>query len=200
MRSVPESIRHTLLQEADTITALADSLDMKAAEEIVQMLVELRGKVFVAGCGTSGAAAKKIAHTLSCIECAAAYLCPADAVHGAMGAVGPDDALILISKGGGTKEIVKMVPGGKARGARIIAITENENSELAQSADYVLKVKVAGEPDPWNMLATASTMAVIAAMDAIAIAVMERNGFTRAEFAVIHPGGAVGERLLSNQL
>lgn len=199
MKEIRESIRHTLSVERDSIDALMDSLDYAQVEKIVEALVHCQGKVVVSGCGTSGVAAKKITHTLTCVDCPAVFLSPADAVHGAMGVLRGEDILILVSKGGNTEELTKLVPACKAKGARLVAITENPDSVLAQSCDDLLRVKVDHEPDAFNMLATASTLAVIAAMDAVAICVMERNGFSREKFAVIHPGGAVGHRLLGKR-
>src|SRR5690606_14830709 len=110
------------------------------------------------------------------------------------------DIVILLSKGGATPEITNLVAPSKARGATTLAITETADSQLAKECDMLLQIAVAREPDAFNMLATASTLAVIAVMDAIAICVMERTGFTQEDFGVIHPGGAVGERLLNKQL
>lgn len=196
MATVKESMRSTLRQESESVGNIFEKLDMDAAEQLVEMLCALEGRVVTAGCGTSGAAAKKIAHTLNCVDCPAAFMSPADAVHGGMGTVREGDVAILLSKGGATPEITQLVPGLKSRGAKIVAVTENEDSELANSSDLLLKIHVESEPDKFNMLATASTLTVIAVMDAIAICVMDRNGFSREKFAVIHPGGAVGRRLL----
>ena len=111
MQSIRESVENTLAKEAKEVGALAQSLDMDAVTDVVELLMNLRGKVIVSGCGTSGAAARKIAHTLCCIECPALYLNPADAVHGGMGVACEGDVMILISKGGGTEEILKLVNG-----------------------------------------------------------------------------------------
>lgn len=199
MTDIKTSVQNTLTQEADSVRDISRELDFAVVEKIVELLVHNKGMVFVAGCGTSGAAAKKIVHTLSCVECPAAFLSPADAVHGSMGAVREGDVVFLLSKGGATPEITQLVPQLKAKNAVVIAITENEKSELAQKSDHVLKIAVEKEPDRFNMLATSSTLTVIAVMDSIAICVMDRNGFSKEKFSVIHPGGAVGERLLSNK-
>lgn len=117
-------------------------------------------------------------------------------MHGGLGAVQKDDVVIAISKGGGTREIVNLLPAIRTKGAYLIGVTEREDSVLAREASLLLKVKVEREPDEFNMLATASTMAVIAVFDAVCIALMEVTGYTREQFAVIHAGGAVGARLL----
>jgi KpsF/GutQ family protein len=142
-------------------------------------------------------AAKKICHSLNCIERPAVFLTPSDAVHGGLGLLQKGDVLILVSKGGNTEELIKLVSPCKTKGAALVAVTENPGSVLAREADISLIVKVEKEPCPFNMLATASTLAVIAVFDAICIALMEYTGYTREQFAVIHPSGAVGDRLLN---
>ncbi len=191
------SVKNTLSIEADAIKALVSSVSSEAVSEAVRLIGDCKGRVIISGCGTSAAAARKIAHSLCCVERPATYLNPADAVHGALGLLQGGDILILISKGGNTKEIVNLVPACKSKGAALIGVTENPDSVLARESDLLLKIKVDKEPCPFNMLATASTLAVIAVFDAICIALMQYTGYTREQFAVIHPGGAVGDRLLS---
>jgi KpsF/GutQ family protein len=182
--------------EAEALKGLAQVVDVEAFEGCVAALANCRGRILTTGCGTSAAAAKKIAHSLCCIERPAAFLSPSDAVHGGLGLVQPGDVVIAISKGGVTRELLNLVPACKTKQAFLIAVTENPDSPLARAADLLLRVKVEREPDPFNMLATASTLAVIAVFDAVCIALMHQTGYTREQFAVIHPGGAVGERLL----
>ncbi|CAH0303167.1 Arabinose 5-phosphate isomerase KpsF [Peribacillus simplex] len=191
-----KSVLSTWVTEGEAVKELQNSVSKEEILDVIKLIGDSEGKVLVAGCGTSGAAAKKIAHSLSCIERPASYLNPADAVHGALGLLQKGDILILISKGGNTKEIVNLIPACKAKGATLVAVTENRVSILSEEADYLIKVKVKKEPDQFNMLATASTMAVIAVFDAVCIALMDYTNFTREQFAVIHPGGAVGEKLL----
>ena len=159
-------------------------------------IADCKGRIILSGCGTSAMAAKKIAHSLNCIERPALFLTPSDAVHGGLGVVQPGDIVILVSKGGGTKELVYLLPACRTKHATVIAVSENPESVLAQNADIYLQVQVDREPCRFNMLATASTMAVIAMFDAICIALMQMTGYTKEQFAVIHPGGAVGDRLL----
>ena len=192
-----DSITNTLTIESKSIYSLIENVSQKALLEIIRVIGDCQGKVVTAGCGTSAAAARKIAHSLCCVERPAAYLNPADAVHGALGLLQKDDIFIMISKGGNTREILSMVPACKTKGAILIAVTENPDSVLAKEADILLEIKVDKEPCPFNMLATASTLAVIAVFDAICIALMHYTHYTREQFAVIHPGGAVGDRLLS---
>jgi len=183
----------------DELERLGSTVDKDAFSLLVEKIGNSKGRTAIAGVGTSGAAAKKIAHSLCCIERPAYFLSPGDAVHGALGAVQEGDVVILISKGGGTKEIVNLIPSLKAKKAFIVGVTEKEESPLAQSSDLLLKIKIQREADEFNMLATTSTMAVIVVFDAICIALMEFTHYSREQFAIIHPSGAVGERLLAGK-
>jgi len=188
-------VRHVWETEAAAIRALQDIVCPTAFNQCVARLTACTGRILTTGCGTSAAAAKKIAHSLCCIERPAAFLSPGDAVHGGLGLVQAEDIVIAISKGGSTPEIANMLPAIKTKKAFLVGVTENGESILAKQSDLWLRVKVEREPDPFNMLATASTMAVIAVFDAVCIALMRTTGYTRERFAVIHPGGAVGTRL-----
>jgi KpsF/GutQ family protein len=185
--------------EAESLRGLERVVDPAALIHCVELLAKCQGRVLTAGAGTSAAAARKIAHSLCCIEQPAFFLSPGDGVHGGLGAVQSSDVVVAISKGGNTREILNLVPAIKAKKAILIGVTENAESVLARESDLWLKVRVEREPDPFNMLATASTLAVIAVFDAICIILMKRNGYTREQFALIHPGGAVGDRLLKGE-
>ncbi len=197
--SIRSEIERTITMEAESIKALKDTLDMERVAEAVRVIGDCKGKIIVSGCGTSAMAAKKIAHSLCCIERPALFLSPADAVHGALGLLQPGDVFILISKGGNTSELTQMIPACKTKKGILIGVSENPDSVIAKEADIYLKVKVEKEPCRFNMLATASTLAVISTFDAICIALMQYTGYTREQFAVIHPGGAVGDRLVHNK-
>lgn len=194
-----DSIISTWTIESQSVEALIKDVSKEDVLECVRLIGNCSGKILVSGCGTSAAAAKKIVHSLCCVERPACYLNPSDAVHGGLGLLQKEDILILISKGGNTFELVNLISACKSKNAKLIAVTENTNSKIAKAADIVLKVKIEKEPDIYNMLATASTMAVIAVFDAICIALMYYTNYTREKFAIIHPGGAVGERLTKNQ-
>jgi KpsF/GutQ family protein len=191
--------RRTWAIAAAELARLEKAIDRDSFERLVRLLGDTRGRVAVAGVGTSGAAARKIAHSLSCIERPAFFLSPADGVHGGLGAVQPGDVAILISKGGGSREIVGLIPSLRAKKVSIVGVTEDDHSALAHAADLVIRVRVEREADELNMLATTSTMAVVAVFDAACIALMAYTGYTREQFAIIHPSGAVGERLLSGK-
>jgi D-arabinose 5-phosphate isomerase GutQ len=181
--------------EAAALAGLSAVVSAPAFSRCVAALARCRGKILTAGVGTSGAAARKIAHSLCCVERPALFLSPGDGVHGGLGAVQAEDVVIAISKGGNTREVANLVPAIRAKRAFLIGVTENPASVLARSSDLFLRVAVEREPDPFNMLATASTLAVIAVFDAVCIALMTVRHYTRAQFALIHPGGAVGDRL-----
>ena len=198
-QEILSEINRCLTMEAESIAQLRQTLDQEAVLDVAGALMNCKGKVILSGCGTSAMAARKVAHSLSCIEIPALFLSPADAVHGALGVLQQEDVLILISKGGNTQELVNLIPACKTKGALLIGVSENPESVIAGQADIYLKVKVEQEPCRFNMLATASTLAVIATFDAICIALMQMTGYTREQFAVIHPGGAVGERLLNKR-
>ena len=198
-QEILSEINRCLTMEAESIAALRQTLDQEAVLAAAKALMNCKGKVILSGCGTSAMAARKVAHSLSCIEIPALFLSPADAVHGALGVLQREDILILISKGGNTQELVNLIPACKTKGALLIGVSENPESVIAGQADIYLKVKVEQERCRFNMLATASTLAVIATFDAICIALMQMTGYTREQFAVIHPGGAVGERLLNKR-
>jgi KpsF/GutQ family protein len=191
-------VERVVKAEAEELQKLSERFDKDAVLRTADALQNCKGKVVLAGCGTSGQAAKKIAHTLCCIEIPAIYMCPADAVHGELGLLQEGDILILISKGGNTEELVTLIPACKTKKATLIGVSEDPESAIAKNADIYLEIKTDREPDPFNMLATASTLAVISLFDGICIALAQRKGFTRDQFAVIHPHGAVGARLLNN--
>lgn len=198
-----EKMKYVWKTEAAELERLCSEIDYAAAGLLGTMLDEARqrGKrIFFAGVGTSAAAARKAAHSFSCVEFPSAFLPPADAVHGGLGVVQRGDVVILISKGGNTAEIIHMIDSLKVKKAFVVGVTEDLNSKLGVQADLTIKIKIGKEPDSFNMLATASTMAVIAFFDAMAIYLMEVSGYTKEQFAVIHPGGAVGDRLANQKL
>lgn len=189
-------VRRCITIEAESVARLADELDEGAVLAVAKAFRDCKGKVILSGCGTSAMAARKVAHSLCCIEIPALFLSPSDAVHGGLGVLQKEDILVLISKGGNTDELVNLIPACRTKGALLIGVSENPDSKIAVNADIYLKVRVEKEPCRFNMLATASTLAVISVFDSICIALMQMTSYTREQFAVIHPGGAVGDRLL----
>lgn len=193
-----ERLKKVMKDEAQVLSINAEQIDYEVMSRITDILgsVKKKGKkVVLAGCGTAGQAAKRIAHTLCVVEVPAFFLSPADSIHGGMGVMQGGDVLILISKSGNTQEILNYLPAAQKKGLTVIGVTENENSKLGQAADIVLKIKIAREPDCWGIVSSASTLAFISAFDAIAFAIMEENGYTKEEFYLIHTGGGVGDIL-----
>lgn len=196
-KEISERIREVLSCEAREIEKLENSLSGEQLEQVKRTLLGCTGKVILTGCGTSGTAAKKISHTLNCIEIPALFLSPAEGLHGGLGAAAKEDIVILISKGGKSFEMDSILRSCNQMGVATIAVTEKEDTYLARNTTMQLFVRVDREPDSFNMLATASTMAVIAVFDALAIEMAEEKNFTKEHFLRIHPGGEVGERLKS---
>ena len=161
----------------------------------VEVLGDCKGRIVIAGCGTSGAAAKKIVHSLCCIERNAQFLSPAEAVHGGMGCIKKGDAVVMVSRGGKTAELLPIIDVCNKKEALLIVITENINSPLAQKAQVVVPLKIERESDRLNIMATSSFIATVALCDAMLTAIMEETGYKLEQFALIHPGGAVGENL-----
>lgn len=178
-KEIISEVNRCISMEADAIGKLTEVLDEKAVLETAKALQNCKGKVILSGCGTSAMAAKKIAHSLCCFEIPALFLSPADAVHGGLGVLQEDDILILISKGGNTQELVNLIPACRTKKAKLIGVSENPDSKIAQAADIYMKVKAEREPCRFNMLATSSTLAVISTFDAICIALMQMTGYTR---------------------
>ena len=152
-------------------------------------------RIGTAGCGHSGIICQHMAHLMCCIERPARFISPAEAVHGATGFLQAGDVMIFASRGGKTKELLPIVDICKAKGVSIITVTENLESPLAQAADVVLKQHVNRETDKWNAQGTTSTTALCMIFHALQAAVIEQTGYRAEQFALIHPGGAVGERL-----
>ena len=152
-------------------------------------------RIMTCASGSSGIAAKKFAHSLCCIERGAMFMPPSEAVHGGLGALKKDDALVMASRGGKTAELLPIIDVCCKKGAVLIAVTENMDSPLAKKADIILPMRIEKESDKFNVMATSSYAATIALFDALLCALIEETNYTKDQFALIHPGGAVGELL-----
>jgi arabinose-5-phosphate isomerase len=190
-----ESGRRTLLQEAAALEACARGLDARF-EAAVEMVLTCPGRVVTCGIGKSGHIARKTAGTLSSTGTPSFFLHAAEAVHGDLGMVADRDVVLLYSHSGETDEIVRLFPSLRDQGARTILMTGRENSSAGRLADLVLDTQVGEEACPNGLAPTTSTTAMLALSDALAIAVMERRGFGKADFARFHPMGSLGRRLL----
>ena len=181
--------------EADAIVALIDRLDASFTSA-VDLLADCRGRVLLTGMGKSGIIGRKIAATLSSTGTSAFFLHPADAIHGDLGALQTDDAVVALSYGGETGEILRLLETIRRVGAKTIAITGFPGSTLGQAADVTLDCRVDEEACPLNLAPTASTTAALALGDALAMALLVRKGFKEEDFANLHPGGKLGKRLM----
>ncbi len=163
----------------------------------VEMIHESSGRVIVSGVGKSGLIGRKIAATLTSTGTPASFLHPADSVHGDLGIVGESDVGILISKSGESSEVLGLLEHLKRLGVRTIALTGNAKSALARHSDVTIDAWVSEEACPHDLAPTTSTTVALALGDALAIALLEENGFDADKFARLHPGGALGRRLLT---
>ena len=187
--------RQVLQTEAGAILALVDRLDDRF-EQAVRILLDCRGRAIVTGMGKSGIICRKIAATLSSTGTPAFFLHPAEAIHGDLGVLQADDVVIALSNSGETEELLRLLETIKRVGARMIAVTGDCSSTLAQAADVALDCHVSEEACPMNLVPTASTTAALALGDALAMTLFVAKGFRQDDFANIHPGGKIGKRLM----
>ena len=186
--------RRVLDIEIEGIRSVRDRLDERF-DRCVDVLYALRGRIIITGVGKSGFIARKIASTLTSTGSPALFVHPVEGLHGDLGIVGRDDALLAISTSGETTEITALAATIKKRGTPIIALTGGSSSTLARMADIVLDSRVPREACPLNMAPTASTAAALSLGDAVAVALMVRRGFRKEDFLRHHPAGSLGERL-----
>jgi len=189
--------RDVLATEANAISALADRLG-EPFVAAVALVLHCEGRVVVSGIGKSGHIARKLAATLASTGTPAFFVHPAEASHGDLGMIAPGDVVIMLSNSGETDELMLLTPHLKRQGARLIALTGNEQSSLAQAADVHLDAAVDVEACPLGLAPTASTTAALALGDALALALLDARGFSIEDFARSHPGGALGRRLLTH--
>lgn len=194
--SAAERGRQVLRLEAEAIAALEERLG-DAFDRAVELIATSSGRVIVSGVGKSGLIARKIAATLTSTGTAATFLHPVESVHGDLGIVGASDVAILLSKSGETAELLPLLEQLRRFGVRIVALTGGCASTLARHADVALDAGVREEACPFDLAPTTSTTAALALGDALAVALLERKGFRREDFARLHPGGALGRQLLT---
>ena len=187
--------KSVIQQEAAALVALAESLD-ESFSRAGELLLQCQGRVVVTGMGKSGAIARKAASTLASTGTPALFLHPAEGVHGDLGMVAPGDVIIAISQSGESDEIRAILPALQRFQTSIIAVTGREESTLAQAATVTLLVRIEQEACPHNLAPTTSTTAALALLDGLALAVMEARSFTAEDYALYHPAGALGRRLL----
>lgn len=189
------SARRVITLEAAALTAMAARLG-DSFEQAVAAMVETDGRVLVTGMGKSGQVCKKIAATFSSTGTSAVFVHAAEAAHGDLGMFARGDLCLAVSNSGATQEMLELLPAIRRLSLPLVAMTGALDSPLAREADIILDVSVAEEACPLGLAPTASTTATLAMGDALAIAVLERRGFSEQDFAQLHPGGALGRRLL----
>ena len=190
-----ETARKVLEIEAHAILGLVPRVD-EAFDRAVEVLYACAGRVVVSGMGKSGLIGQKISATLSSTGTPSLCLHPAEATHGDLGRIVKGDVLLAISYSGETDEMLALIPWMRRLDAPIVAMTGNPRSSLAASADVHLDVSIPKEACPFGLAPTASTTAALAMGDALSMALIERRGFTVEDFAVLHPGGRIGKKLL----
>ncbi len=187
--------QEVLALEGEAIQALK-ALVGRSFEEAVLALSKIRGQILTLGVGKSGLVAKKIAATLTSTGTPATFVHPVDAAHGDLGIVSGDDAAIILSKSGETAELVELLPALRRRGVTVIVVTCHVESSLGRASDFTLDLGRPREAGPEDLVPTSTTTAALALGDALAVVLMRLKGFTREDFAFLHPGGVVGQAAL----
>lgn len=180
--------------ESESLLKTAERLDPEEIRKAVEVLSKAP-RIASSGCGHSGIACRHFAHLMCCIERPARFISPSEAVHGGLGYLQSGDVMLLVSRGGKTDELIPIANICRGKGVTLIVVTENTESPLASLADIVLAMSITQECDKYNCQGTTSFTVTSAIFDAIQAAMVEFTEFKNEEFAVIHPGGAVGKRL-----
>lgn len=180
--------------EAQCINEMLEYFDDDAFGKAVELLKNAE-RIGASGCGHSGIICQHFAHLMCCIERPARFISPSEAIHGATGFLQKGDVCVFASRGGKTAELLPIIDICKKKGVKIISVTENLRSPLAENADVVLKQHVNRETDKYNAQGTTSTTALCMIFHALQAALIEETDYKNEQFALIHPGGAVGERL-----
>ncbi|SVB71624.1 uncharacterized protein METZ01_LOCUS224478, partial [marine metagenome] len=195
-KPVTEIAKAVIQTEADSILLLKDRIDQKF-DEACHLLAACKGKVILIGMGKSGHIAKKIASTLSSTGTPSFYMHPGEAGHGDLGVIAENDVVIMISYSGESDEMISLLPGIKRINVPIISMTGNSNSSIGMSSQFHIDVSVKKEACPNNLAPTSSTTAALVMGDAIAISLININNFSSDDFAMSHPSGTLGRRLLT---
>lgn len=193
-KKIVEVAKRVLEDEAKAVLNLTNLLD-KSFEDCVKAILESKGRLIITGIGKSAIIGQKIVATLNSTGTPAVFMHAADAIHGDLGMIQPDDIILCISKSGDTPEIKVLVPLMKRYGNPLIAMVSNTKSYLAKNADYVLNAYTEKEACPLNLAPTTSTTTALALGDALAVCLLEARGFTSRDFAKYHPGGSLGKKL-----
>ena len=186
--------KETIIHESESIRKLADYID-DDFEKIVELIYSSNGRVVITGIGKSANIANKIVATLNSTGTPAIFMHAADAIHGDLGIIQKNDIIICISKSGNTPEIKVLIPLIKYRENKLIGMVSKTDSFLAKNADYLIKATVEKEACPHNLAPTSSTTAQLVMGDALAVSLLEYRGFSKDDFAKVHPGGSLGKKL-----
>lgn len=192
--SSDDTIQHVLQQEISALQRVAESIGN--LDPLVSAIHDCQGKVVVTGMGKSGLIGRKISATLSSTATPSSFVHPAEALHGDIGTIGNDDFVLILSNSGETEELLALIPFLKRRSVKIAAMCCHPQSSLASKSDHVIPICVEQEADPFSLIPTCSTTAMLAVGDAIAVAVLTKRGLTRDQFAELHPSGSIGRKLL----
>ncbi len=180
--------------ESQCIMGMAEYFDEEAFSKAVDLLLKAE-RIGASGCGHSGIICQHFAHLMCCVEQPAKFISPAEAIHGGMGFLQKGDVILFASRGGKTGELLPILDICKQKGVKVITVTENLESPLAKGADVVLKQYVNRETDKYNSQGTTSSTSLAVIFHMLQTAIIEESGYKNEQFALIHPGGAVGERL-----
>ena len=192
--STIEQVKNVFEIESSCIKEMQNHFDIEAFSKAVELLKNAP-RIGAAGCGHSGIICQHFTHLMCCIELPARFISPAEAVHGATGYLKEGDVMVFASRGGKTKELLPILDICKAKGVKVITVTENLESPLALGADVVLKQYVNRETDKYNSQGTTSSTSLAVIFHLLQTALIEETDYKNEQFALIHPGGAVGERL-----
>jgi arabinose-5-phosphate isomerase len=193
-KNIKKIAKDVLLNESQAIEKLTEFIDDNF-EACVRQIYSAKGRLVITGIGKSAIIANKIVATLNSTGTPSLFMHAADAIHGDLGMIQPDDIVMCISKSGNTPEIKVLVPLLKRRGSKLVALVSNTNSYLAQQADFVLNATIAEEACPHNLAPTTSTTVHLALGDALAVCLLELRNFSTRDFAEYHPGGSLGKQL-----
>lgn len=193
--TVIDEARRVIRVEAQALSAMAERID-GSFERAIDLIMSSPGRVIVSGMGKSGLIGQKIASTMASTGTPAFFLHPAEGIHGDLGMIMTGDVVIAISNSGETEEILRILPSIKRLGAHLVAMSGNPVSNLARASDVFLDVSVLEEACPLGLAPTASTTATLAMGDALAVALLVKRGFKAEDFAIFHPGGSLGKKLI----
>jgi arabinose-5-phosphate isomerase len=195
MNKTKQEIRDILQKEAQAILQVAEKLD-DSISEAVELIKNCKGKLVVTGMGKTGIIARKISATFASTGTPSIYLHPAEGIHGDLGMVAQDDVVMVVSNSGETREIIEIIPYFKSLKNKIISLTGNTKSRVAKASDVVIDISVPQEFEPLGLVPMACTTTALAVGNALATIVLQMKNFKEEDYAILHPGGSIGKRLL----